>query len=112
MEARLRELGGVPQWTVPDDARKKKLAFYASTELKDAGKLKEEAAELQNPARALKRYTDVIDQIHEDQHSKQLLHWIIQDELNTIRWVKETCALLNPTRYIPTLSGQVWRRGP
>src|SRR5262245_45450207 len=81
MEARLRELGGVPQCTVPDDVRKKKLDFYASTELKDAGKLKGEAADLQDPAQALKRYTDVVDQIHEDQHSKQLLHWILQDEL-------------------------------
>jgi hypothetical protein len=34
MEARLRELGGVPRWTVPNDVRKNKLAFYASTELK------------------------------------------------------------------------------
>jgi hypothetical protein len=96
--ARLRELGGNPQCTVPDDVRKKKLAFYGSTELKDAGKLKGEAAELQDPAQALKRYTDVIDQIHKDQHSKELLHWILQDELTTIRWVKETCALLNPVQ--------------
>jgi bacterioferritin (cytochrome b1) len=96
MEARLRELGGVPQCTVPADVRKKKLAFYGSRELKDAGKLKVEAADLEDPAQALKVYTDVVDQIREDLHSKELLHWILQDELNTIRWVKETCALLNP----------------
>jgi hypothetical protein len=106
MEARLRELGGVPQCTVPSDVRKKKPAFYGSTELKDAGKLKEEAADLQDPVQSLKVYTDVVDQIHEDQHSKELLHWILQDELNTIRWVKETCTLLNPLQSISTASSE------
>ncbi len=85
----------VPQCTIPPDVRAKKLAFYGSSELKDADKLKIEAADLQDPAQALKVYTDVVDQIREDVLSKELLHWILQDELSTIRWVKETCALLS-----------------
>src|SRR5215510_16024143 len=32
LEARLRELGGVPQCTVPQERRDKELPFYASTE--------------------------------------------------------------------------------
>jgi hypothetical protein len=98
MEERLRELGGVPRCEIPPDVRKRKLAFYGSTELKDAGKLRDEAAEIGDPATALKRYTDVVDQIRDDVLSKQLLHWILQDEQNTIRWVIETCAILNPAR--------------
>jgi len=95
MEERLRELGGVPRCTVPPEVRKRKLAFYGSTELKDRGKLRDEAAEIGDPVQALKVYTDVIDQIEEDRETKALLHWIIQDELTTIRWVMETSALLN-----------------
>jgi hypothetical protein len=96
MEERLRELGGVPRCQVPTDVRRRKLAFYSSTELKDAGKLKAEAAEIGDPAEALKIYTDVIEQIREDPETSQLLHWIVQDELTTIRWVQESAAALNP----------------
>jgi hypothetical protein len=98
MEERLRELGGIPRCIVPADVRKRKLAFYGSTELKDAGKLRDEAAEIGDPAQSLKIYTDAIAQIDEDQETKALLHWIVQDELTTIRWVMESCALLNPAR--------------
>jgi hypothetical protein len=98
MEERLRELGGVPRCVVPPEVRKRKLAFYGSTELKDAGKLKDEAAEIGDPEQALKVYTDVIDQIDEDQETKALLHWIVEDERTTIRWVMESCARSNPAR--------------
>lgn len=98
MEDRLRELGGVPRCQIPADVRKRKLAFYASTKLNDGGKLRDEAAEIGDPAQALRRYTDVVDQIRDDVVTKQLLHWILQDELNTIRWVMETAAMLNPKR--------------
>jgi hypothetical protein len=98
MESRLRELGGVPRCEIPADVRKRKLAFYGSTTLKDAGKLRDEAAEIGDPATALRRYTDVVDRIRDDIITKQLLYWILQDELSTIRWVKETAAMLNPVR--------------
>jgi hypothetical protein len=98
MEKRLRELGGKPRCEIPADVRKRKLAFYGSRTLKDAGKLRDEAAEIGDPAKALKRYTDVVDQIRDDVITKQLLHWILQDEQSTIRWVMETAAMLNPER--------------
>lgn len=98
MENRLRELGGVPHCEIPADVRKRKLAFYGSTKLGDAGKLRDEAAEIGDPAKALERYTDVVAQIRDDVITKQLLHWILQDERSTIRWVKQTCAKLNRKR--------------
>jgi hypothetical protein len=39
----------------------------------------------------------VIDQIEDDQQSKQMLRTIIDDELATIKWLQETRALLSAT---------------
>jgi len=98
LEARLRELGGIPQCTVPTERRDKELAFYASAEKTDAEKLLVATAPLTDPARVLKYITDVVDQIQEDQQSKELLRSLVQDEMSSITWVKEACALLNPAQ--------------
>jgi hypothetical protein len=39
--------------------------------------------------------TDVIDLIEDDQQSKEMLSTIIDDELATIKWLRETNTLLN-----------------
>ncbi len=98
LEARLRELGGVPQCTVPNERREKDMALYASPEKKDAEKLLAINAQITDPAQALKPITDVIDQIQEDQQSKELLRSLVQDEMSSITWLKEACALLNPAQ--------------
>src|SRR5215831_18958408 len=73
LEARLRELGGIPQCTVPAERRDKELPFYASAERKDLEKLQSLAERIKDPAAVLKQVTDVIAQIKEDQQSKELL---------------------------------------
>jgi bacterioferritin (cytochrome b1) len=98
LEDRLRELGGTPQCTVPAERRDKDLALYASAEKTDAEKLLALAGRITDPAQTLKYITDVIDQIQEDQQSKELLRSLVQDEMSSITWLKEACALLNPAR--------------
>jgi bacterioferritin (cytochrome b1) len=98
LEARLRELGGIPQCSVPAERREADLAFYTSTEKKDAEKLLAIASRITDPAQTLKYITDVIDQIQEDQQSKELLRSLVQDEMSSIAWLKEACALLNPAQ--------------
>ena len=98
LEARLRELGGIPQCTVPTEQREKELAFYGSAEKNDAEKLRAIESLIANPTQALKFITDVIDQIQEDQQSKELLRSLVQDEMSSITWLKEACALLNPAQ--------------
>jgi bacterioferritin (cytochrome b1) len=98
LEARLRELGGIPQCTVPAERRDKDLALYASTEKTDAEKLLALTARITDPAQTLKYITDVVDQIQEDQQSKELLRSLVQDEMSSITWLKEACALLNPAQ--------------
>jgi len=98
LEDRLRELGGIPQCTVSAERRGKDLALYASKEKTDAEKLLALTAGLTDPARTLKYITSVIDQIQEDQQSKELLRSLVQDEMSSVAWLKEACALLNPAQ--------------
>jgi hypothetical protein len=95
LEARLRELGGIPQCTVPADRREKELAFYASAEKKDLEKLQSIAARLKDPAAILKPITDVIDQIQEDQQSKELLRSLVDDEMSSVKWLLSACETLS-----------------
>ena len=98
LEARLRELGGIPQCTISAERREKDLALYASAERTDAEKLLALTSRITDPAQTLKYITDVIDQIQEDQQSKELLRSLVQDEMSSITWLKEACALLNPAQ--------------
>lgn len=98
LEARLRELGGVPQCTVPAEHRDKELAVYASKDKTDAEKLLVATERLDDPAKVLSFITDVIDQIQEDQQSRELLRSLVQDEMSSIAWVNEACTLMNPAQ--------------
>lgn len=98
LEARLRELGGIPQCTVPQERREKEIPFYASTEKKDIEKLESIAARLKDPAAALKPITDVIAQIREDQQSKELLRSLVDDEMSSIKWLLEACQTLSAAK--------------
>jgi len=96
LEARLRELGGIPQCTVPAERREKELAFYASIEKKDAEKLGSIMVLLKDKdlAAVLKPLTDAIDQIQEDQQSKELLRSLIDDEMSSGKWLMEAHKML------------------
>ncbi|HXG18972.1 MAG TPA: hypothetical protein VNN62_07860 [Methylomirabilota bacterium] len=98
LEARLRELGGIPQCTVPQERREKELSFYASTDMNDAQKLRSIASRIGDPAKVLKPLTDAIAQIQEDQQSKELLRSLIDDEMSSIKWLMEACQTLNPPK--------------
>ena len=98
LEARLRELGGIPQCTVPAERRDKELPFYASAEKKDLEKLQSIAEQIKDPAATLKRITDVIAQIKDDQQSKELLRSFIDDEMSSIKWLTEACETLSATK--------------
>lgn len=98
LEERLRELGGVPQCTVSAQQREKELALYASREKTDAEKLQYVSTQIQDLPKALKFITDVIDQIQEDQQSKELLRSLVQDEMSSGQWLLEANQLLNGTK--------------
>ena len=95
LEARLRELGGSPQCAVPTEQREKELALYASKDKGDAEKLTYFTNQFPDLTEALKFITDVIDQIEDDQQSKEMLRSLVQDETSSVQWLQEACQLLN-----------------
>ncbi len=99
LEARLRELGGVPQCTVPAERRDKEVPFYASTEKKDLDKLQSIASRInKEPAVLFKPINDVIAQIKDDQHSKELLRSFVDDEISSTKWLLGACETLSAAR--------------
>lgn len=98
LEARLRELGGIPQCTVPAERRDKELPFYASAEKKDLEKIQSIAGRYNDPAAALKHITDVIAQINDDQQSKELLRTLVDDEMSSLKWLLEACETLSAAK--------------
>ncbi len=95
LEERLRELGGSPQCTVPAERREKDLSFFASTDNNDIEKLQSIAAQLKDPVEILKPLTDAIDQIQDDQHSKELLGSLVDDEMSSVKWLMGACETLS-----------------
>lgn len=95
LEARLRELGGIPQCTVPQERREKELPFFSSTEANDAQKLLSIASRIGDGVTVLKPLTDAVAQIQEDQQSKELLRSLIDDEMSSLKWLMEACQTLN-----------------
>ena len=95
LEERLRELGGSPQCSVPAERREKELPFFASTDSNDIEKLQSIAAQLKDPVEILKPLTDAIDQIQDDQHSKELLGSLVDDELSSVKWLMGACETLS-----------------
>ena len=95
LEARLRELGGGPQCTVPAERREKELPYFADANTTDLEKLQSIAARLNDPAAVLKPLTDAIAQIQDDQHSKELLGSLVDDEMSSIKWLLGACETLS-----------------
>ena len=97
LEERLRELGGSPQCSVPAERREKELPFFASTDSNDIEKLQSITAQLKDKdvAEILKPLTDAIDQIQDDQHSKELLGSLVDDEMSSVKWLMGACETLS-----------------
>lgn len=98
LEDRLRELGGVSQCMVPTERRTKEMAVYASKDKTDAEKLQYVADQITDLPKALSFITDVIDQIQDDQQTKELLRSLVQDEMSSAQWLLEANQLMNGTK--------------
>ena len=95
LEDRLRELGGAPQCNVSTEQRSKEMGVYASKDKSDGEKLLYVADQIQDLPKALSFITNVIDQIQEDQQTKELLRSLVQDEESSAKWLMEACQLMN-----------------
>ena len=98
LEDRLRELGGSPHCTPTAAQRHKEMAVYAAKDKTDAEKLQYVAEQLTDVPKALSFITNVIDQIQEDQQTKELLRSLVQDEMSSVQWLLEAHQLMNGTK--------------
>jgi ferritin-like protein len=98
LEDRLRELGGSPQCAVTAEMRNKEMAVYAAKDKTDGQKLQYVADQIQDLPKTLSFITNVVDQIQEDQQSKELLRSLVQDEMSSAQWLLEACQLMNGTK--------------
>ena len=72
--------------------------LYASKEKTDAEKLQHVANQITDLPKALKFITDVVEQIQDDQQTKELLRSLVQDEMSSGQWLLEANQLLNGTK--------------
>ena len=89
LEARLRELGGTPQCTVPAE-RLADLSTIARQPIVTATSWAKIAARLQQPEKVVQFLTQAIAQIDTDRDTRELLATILDDERATIKWVLES----------------------
>jgi hypothetical protein len=87
LETRLRELGGELRAIIPAERREQSLALFASSERSDVDKLQALAVLFADPADFMKPVTDLMEQIQDDQQSKELLRTIVDDEWASINWL-------------------------
>jgi bacterioferritin (cytochrome b1) len=95
LEARLRELGGTPQCEVPEN-RLAELDYYGSTDHSDIDKLGKLAARVQEPDKVLHFLTTAIEQIDDDQDTRELLATILDDERSSLQWITSSWERLQP----------------
>jgi ferritin-like protein len=88
MKARLTELGEVARAEVPAERREKEVPFFSSPEKSDLEKFRALATLFGDPQEFLKPVTDLIDEIQDDPQTRELLRTIIDDEVESVKWIQ------------------------
>lgn len=96
--ARLRELGGAPQVELPTELRERQMKDAGDPSKSDAQKLLEFVQRFPDADAALKPIYEMADRLDGDAETQYLLRAIAQDERSTLEFLKDACALLNPTQ--------------
>ena len=86
MKERLRELGETSFVEVSEERRARDIPFFASRERSDLEKLRVLVHLLEDTDAFFKPIADLIDDIKEDLHSKELLRTILDDEYASVKW--------------------------
>lgn len=95
LEARLKELGGSPNFEVPEEVYARAMRGAASTETSDARKLLDFTAQFPDIDAALAPIGRMADRLDDDPETQSLLRTIMQDERSTLEFLSGACAQLN-----------------
>lgn len=96
LEQRIKELGGTPQFEIPDAIYSATMEGAADADKSDAQKVLEFVQRFPDCDAALAPIHDLADRLDHDQETQTLLRTIAQDERSTLEWFTEACALLDP----------------
>ena len=94
LAARLAELGGRPQATLPEALREAARARLGARDVPDRDKLAEFLSRLPDAEAAVAPIREVIAQIEEDCETRALLEAIVADEIATVGWLHEAARRL------------------
>ena len=92
--ARLAELGGRCEQSLPEATREAARARFGSRDVSDAEKVREIVGRLPDVESAVAPIREVMEQISEDRETRNLLESIVEDEAATVRWFLATAERL------------------
>jgi hypothetical protein len=92
--ARLAEIGGRCEKSLPETARETARARFGARDVSDADKIREIVRRLVDVDAAVAPIREVMDQITEDRETRDLLASILEDEAATVRWFHATAERL------------------
>lgn len=95
LEQRLKELGGSPEFEIPEERYRQAMEQNGRTDIDDAQKLLEFTKQFPDIDAALKPIYDMADRLDSDPETQFLLRTIAQDERSTLEFLSEACELLN-----------------
>lgn len=95
---RIKELGGSPRYEMPEAVHDAVMSDAGNPDKADADKVREFVERFPDPDQALAPILDLADRLDHDQETQFLLRTIAQDERATLEFLRDACALLNPTR--------------
>ena len=95
LEERIKELGGSASFEIPAETYDKAMRDVGSSERSDVVKLQEFTKQFPDPEAAIQPILDFADRLDGDQETQFLLRTIAQDELSTLKFLQDACALLS-----------------
>jgi hypothetical protein len=95
LEQRMKELGGTPEYEVPDAVQNAYLESVGSHERTDVDKLRDFVSQVGSDVdKALQPIYEVANRLDHDPETQSLLRTIAQDERSTLEFINEACELL------------------
>lgn len=95
LEERLKELGGSPQFELPEGEQERFLTQFGGTQCSDAEKVAALVEEFGDIDRALEPLVTFTNRLDNDQETQFLMRTILQDEHSSVAFLKDACKLLN-----------------
>jgi len=92
---RIKELGGSPEFELPESVQRRTLEGAGSRERSDAEKVREFVGRFPDIDQALQPIEEMAARLDDDPETQSLLRTIARDECATLEWFQAVCAQLD-----------------